>query len=125
MSEKKQEYSLNPLYRYKGRVHRVVDADTVDGYLDMGFNLFTLQRLRIDGFDAPETWRPRNEAERTHGKAATARAKELLEGMDLIFTTSKDIGIYGRYGASITLSGGRSFSEIMISEGFQKKETYE
>ena len=125
MSEKKYEYNLNTFYRYKGRVHRVVDADTVDAYLDMGFNLFTMQRLRIDGFDAPETWRPRNEAEKIHGKAATARAKELLTGMELIFTTSKDVGIYGRFGASITLPGGRSFSEVMIAEGFQKKEKYE
>ncbi len=125
MVEKKYEYNLNPFYKYKGRVHRVVDADTVDAYLDMGFNIFTLQRLRIDGFDAPETWRPRNAAENRHGKAATARAKELLDGHELIFTTSKAAGIYGRFGASITLSGGRSYSELMISEGFEKKDSYD
>jgi len=124
MVESKSTYVLNPFYVYKGRVHRVVDADTVDAYLDMGFNIFTLQRLRIDGFDAPETWRPRNEAEEIHGKAATARAKELLDGFELIFTTSKDVGIYGRFGASITLPGGRSFSDVMISEGFQKRDDY-
>jgi len=125
MVDKKTKYNLDPFYKYKGRVQRVVDADTVDAYLDMGFNIFTNQRLRIDGFDAPETWRPRNEAEEIHGKAATARAKELLEGFELVFTTSKSAGIYGRFGASITLPGGRSFSEVMISEGFVKKENYD
>ncbi len=125
MVNKKLKYKLDPFYKYKGRIHRVVDADTVDAYLDMGFNIFTEQRLRIDGFDAPETWRPRNELEEVHGKAATARAKELLEGFELIFTTSKSVGIYGRFGASITLPGGRSFSEVMISEGFEKKESYD
>jgi endonuclease YncB( thermonuclease family) len=122
--EKKLEYNLDPFYKYKGRIIRVVDADTMDVYLDMGFNMFTNQRLRIDDYDAPETWRPRNEAEKEHGLAATIRAKELLEGFELIFTTSKAVGIYGRFGASITLSDGRKFGEVMINEGFAKKETY-
>ena len=122
--EKKLEYNLDPFYKYKGRIIRVVDADTMDVYLDMGFNMFTNQRLRIDDFDAPETWRPRNEAEKEHGTAATTRAKELLEGQELIFITSKAVGIYGRFGASITLPDGRNFGEVMINEGFEKKEDY-
>ena len=125
MVEKKYEYNLNPFYQYKGRVHRVVDGDTVDAYLDMGFNMFTKQRLRIDSFDAPESWRPKSEAEKVHGEAAKARAIELLEGHELIFTTSKAVGIYGRFGTAITLPDGRKFGEVMISEGFEKKETYE
>lgn len=124
MVEKKYEYNLNPFYQYKGRIDRVVDGDTVDAYLDMGFNVYTKQRLRIDSFDAPESWRPKTEAEKVHGEAAKERAKELLEGFELIFTTSKAVGIYGRFGASITLPDGRKFSEVMISEGFQKKENY-
>jgi len=124
MVEKKYEYKINPFYRYKGVVDRVVDGDTVDVTLDVGFTIKVKQRLRIDGFDAPESWRPRNEAEKVHGEAAKERAKELLEGYELVFTTSKAVGIYGRYGASITLPGGRSYSELMISEGFEKKENY-
>ena len=120
----KYEYKLEPLYQYRGIVTRVVDADTVDAQLDMGFNIFTNQRLRIDGYDAPETWRPKSEAEKMHGEAATLRAKALLDGQELIFTTSKASGIYGRFGASITLPDGRNFSEVMISEGFAKKENY-
>ena len=125
MVEKKYEYSLNPFYNYKGRVIRVVDGDTVDAYLDMGFGIFMNQRLRIDSFDAPESWRPRNEAEKVHGEAAKARAKELLEGHELIFTTSKEIGMYGRYGTSITLPNGKKFGEVMVNEGFAKKKNYE
>lgn len=122
--EKKYEYKLDPLYIYKGIVNRVVDADTVDATLDMGFGMFTKQRLRIDDFDAPETWRPRNEAEKIHGKEATARAKELLEGKEVIFNTSKAVGIYGRFGASILLGDGTKYKEIMIKEGYEKKGTY-
>lgn len=125
MTEKKTEYILDPMYKYKGYVKRVVDGDTVDAVLDLGFGMTTEQRLRIDDFDAPESWRPRNEAEKIHGEAAKARAVELLMGKELIFITSKDIGIYGRYGASIILPDGTKFKDIMIQEGFQKKESYE
>jgi micrococcal nuclease len=103
-----------------------VDGDTVDAVLDLGFGMTTTQRLRLDEFDAPESWRPRNEAEKVHGEAAKARAIELLMGVDdLIFITSKDIGVYGRYGASIIFSDGTQFKDVMINEGFQKKDSYE
>jgi micrococcal nuclease len=126
MTDKKIEYTLDPMYKYRGVVKRVVDGDTVDVVLDLGFGMTTTQRLRLDDFDAPESWRPRNEAEKIHGEAAKKRAKELLEGVDgLIFITSKDIGVYGRYGASIILPDGTKFKDIMISEGYQKKDKYE
>lgn len=124
MVETNYSYSINPFYHYKGKVDRVVDGDTVDATVDVGFGIWVKQRFRIDGYDAPETFRPRNEAEKIHGKAATARAKELLEGKDLIFTTSKEIGVYGRYGASITLPDGTLFKDKMIQEGYSKKDEY-
>jgi len=111
-------------YAYKGIINRVVDADTMDVTLDMGFGMYTKQRLRIDGFDAPETWRPRNEEERKHGEAATKRAKELLDSDELIFKTEKLAGIYGRFSAEIILPDWQNFSDVMISEGYQKKKDY-
>lgn len=124
MTEKKFDYTINTFYKYKGYVKRVVDGDTVDAVLDLGFGMTTTQRLRIDAFDAPESWRPRNEAEKAHGLKAKARASELLMNKELIFHTSKDKGVYGRYGATITLPDGSDFAQIMINEGFEKKETY-
>ena len=124
MVEQKYNYKLNPFYRYKGYVANVVDGDTVDAIIDVGFGIIVNQRLRIDDFDAPESWRPRNEAEKQHGEEAKKRAKELLEGQEVIFTTSKAIGMYGRYGASIALSDGRLYKDIMINEGFAKKDEY-
>jgi endonuclease YncB( thermonuclease family) len=112
-------------YKYHGRVSRVVDADTVDADLDLGFGITMRQRFRIDEYDAPETWRPRNEAEKNHGIEATARAIQLLAEEDLVFITSKTIGIFGRYGAQIILKDGRDFGNVMIQEGFSKKEEYD
>jgi len=120
----KQGSSLTGLYQYKAKVIRVVDADTVDAELELGFGIKMTQRFRIDDYDAPETWRPRNESEYKHGALATKRAVELLLNKELLFRSSKIPGIYGRYGACIWLPDGRKFSEVMISEGFAKKEEY-
>ena len=118
------EYKIIDLYQYKGKIDRVVDADTVDASLDLGFGITMTQRFRINDYDAPETWKPRNEAEKAHGKEATARAIELLVGKEVLFQSSKVPGIYGRYGATIWLEDGQNYAEVMISEGFSKKETY-
>jgi endonuclease YncB( thermonuclease family) len=121
----KLKYKIETGYRYKGRVLRVVDADTVDATLDLGFGITFTQRFRIDAFDAPETWRPRNGAEEEHGERATRRAIELLMDKDLFFSTSKTAGIYGRYGAQIFLPDGRDYANLMILEGFAKLPEYE
>lgn len=113
------------LFTYRGIVKRVVDADTVDAQLDLGFGILMNQRFRIADYDAPETYRPKSLAEKEHGKAATERAVELLMGRLLIFKSTKVPGIYGRYGASITLPEGDDYAEKMISEGFAKKENYD
>ena len=121
----KIEYKLQDFYKYKAKILKVVDADTVDARIDLGFSTTVEQRFRIDSYDAPETWRPRNELEKEHGEKATKRAIQLLMDKNLIFITSKNAGIYGRYGAQIFLEDGRDFAKVMIQEGFAKKDSYE
>ena len=111
------------MYEYKGRVTNVVDADTVDVTLELGFGIKFSTRLWVDDYDAPETWRPRNEGELTHGTKATQRAKELLLHQDVVIKTTK-LGIYGRYGGSIALPDGNDYGTQMIKEGFEKKAHY-
>ena len=67
---------------------------------------------------------PSCEAEKIHGLKATKRTEILLSNNDFIIESSKVPGIYGRYGAKITFKDGRSFSDIMIAEGLQKREDY-
>ena len=119
-----QKFKLQDFYRYKATIVRVVDADTVDAIIDLGFGINVDRRFRIADFDAPETWRPRNDLENEHGTKATQRAIELLVDKDLVFITSKRAGIYGRYGAQIFLEDGRDYAKVMIQEGYQKRETY-
>jgi len=118
------DYRIIELYQYKGKVVRVVDADTVDAAVDMGFGITMTQRFRINDWDAPETYRPRNEAEKKHGTEATERAIELLMDKEILLKSTKVAGIYGRFGATIWLEDGRDYAEVMINEGFTKKKDY-
>jgi micrococcal nuclease len=111
------------MYEYNAKVTRVVDADTVDASVDLGFFISVNTRFRIQDYDAPETWRPRNEAEATHGHKATEFAKSLLVDVPIIIR-SYGIGIYGRFSAVITLPDGRDFATVMKEAGFSKLENY-
>ena len=65
------------MYEYKARLLRVVDGDTVDGMIDLGFNVWIKQRIRLYGVD---TWecRTRDKAEKKKGLAAKEFTKEML-----------------------------------------------
>ena len=108
------------MYTYKAKIINIVDADTVDAQVDVGFSITINHRFRLADYDAPETWRPKTESERNHGKKATQRAIELLENKTLKITTQKDMGIYGRYICSIELEDGKDYVTLMKEEGYSK-----
>ena len=77
------------MYQYKAHVIRIIDGDTVEAVVDLGFDVKITKNIRIIAeshpkFDTPETWRPKTEAERAHGKEATARATELLQDKEIL-----------------------------------------
>ena len=63
------------MYQYKAQVRQVIDADTIDVLIDLGFGVHTMQRLRLYGIDAPEM---KTEA----GKIAKEYVKSVLLGAD-------------------------------------------
>jgi micrococcal nuclease len=66
------------LYYYEGTVVRVVDGDTIDVDVDLGFGIvLKKKRLRFLGIDTPEK-RTRNLAEKKLGLQATARVEDLM-----------------------------------------------
>ena len=66
------------MYRYKVEVTRVVDGDTVDVDIDLGFGMtYKKQRVRLMGIDTPES-RTRDLVEKLFGKASKKHLKELL-----------------------------------------------
>jgi micrococcal nuclease len=113
------------MYEYEATVLRVVDGDTIDVQIDLGFSTFTKERLRIARLDTPETWRPKTEEERELGKLATADAERLLPvGSYIIVKTKKKggaKGARGRYIAEISVNG-KNFTDTMTSLGHNKME---
>ena len=66
------------MYEYRARVIKVIDGDTVDVDIDLGFGVWLKdERVRIMGIDTPES-RTRDKVEKKFGLAAKARLKELL-----------------------------------------------
>lgn len=100
---------MDKLYNYKViSVDKIVDGDTVDLTIDLGFNLIKKDRYRLMDYDAPETYRPKNENERLAG----LKVKEFLTAQiekyknNLIIKTYKDTDIYGRYSGLLTTIEG-------------------
>jgi micrococcal nuclease len=66
------------MFEYRATIIKVIDGDTVDVDIDLGFGMWIKdERVRIMGIDTPES-RTRDKVEKIFGKAASARLKELL-----------------------------------------------
>ena len=106
-------------------VNRVVDGDTIDVTIDLGFDLYKKERVRIAGVDTPEK-RTRDLDEKELGIDATNWMKEKLDGAisgddDLIIRTEL-VGGMGKYGRLLGWlyigDGETSLNEQMIEEGY-------
>jgi len=91
-------YSLldNMEYIYKIEVLRVIDGDTIDAEIDLGFDISIQKRIRLHGINAPEV-RTRDKEEKARGY----KAKEYLESIikqqnNVLYLKSMDKGKYGR-----------------------------
>ena len=106
-------------------IDKVVDGDTIDVTIDLGFDLYKKERVRIAGVDTPEK-RTRNLEEKALGLDATAWIKDKLEGAvdgddDLIIRTELDggVGKYGRLLGWLYIGDATvSLNEKMIDEGY-------
>ena len=110
------------MYEYYCKLKRVVDGDTVDVAIDLGFDIHHSARVRMMGIDTPES-RTRNLAEKALGLASKARLKEMLTGKKLKLKTSKEgKGKFGRILADVIAIDKKDGSEIncnqqLIEEG--------
>lgn len=112
------------MYEYKGYVTNVVDGDTVDVHIDLGFHIGFDDRLRLYGIDTAEIFRPRNEAEKEHGYAARDLVERFCVDKPCIIKTYKDKrGKYGRWLADIIVDGKSLVFELKAA-GMAKRENY-
>jgi len=89
------------MYEYFCKIQRVVDGDTVDISVNLGFDIWHNARVRMMGIDTPES-RTRNLEEKALGLASKARLKELLKGKKIKIVCSKEgKGKFGRILADV------------------------
>lgn len=116
---------VRPDYVYHGHVVRVIDGDTFEVVIQLGFDLTIQKNIRLKDFDTPETWRPRNEAEKLHGTKATEFVEDLIGGKDITLRSVK-FGKY-RYVADVFVfvDGVQlNLAEELAKAGLSKKEEY-
>ena len=106
-------------------INRVVDGDTIDVTIDLGFDLYKKERVRVAGVDTPEK-RTRDLEEKELGIHATNWLKEKLDGAisgddDLVIRTELvgGVGKYGRLLGWLYIGDAElSLNEQMITEGY-------
>ena len=111
-------------YIYKAKLDRVVDGDTVDALIDVGFDIWFKKRIRFKGVDTWES-RTRNLEEKALGLKAKARTKELLEEVSsksgYFRIKSYGLGKYGRVLADVFIQDKKGkticVNSQLISEG--------
>jgi micrococcal nuclease len=99
------------MYEYKARVVNVVDGDTVDAVIDLGFKVSINQRLRLDRIDTPERGEPGY-------VEAKAFVFDMVGGKEVTLKTYK-VSKWGYYLADILLQG-KSVSDALVSAGLAK-----
>ena len=107
------------MYNYKAKLLRVVDGDTIDAEIDLGFKIFIKERIRLMGIDTPES-RTRDLEEKERGLAAKDRVKELCPvGSTVMLRTTKDgRGKFGRILGEIFVEGVvQSVNKLLVEEG--------
>lgn len=107
-------------YRVK-KVLNVVDGDTIDVDIDLGFNVSYTQRVRLAGIDTPES-RTSDKAEKVLGLEVKYRLKELISGATtIIIRTEKPDSSekYGRILGWLFLDGAeQSVNHALVADGF-------
>ena len=106
-------------------INRVVDGDTLDCTIDLGFDLYKKERVRVAGVDTPEK-RTRDEEEKVLGYDATNWLKDKLEGAiagdDELVIRTELVGGVGKYGRLLGWlyvgTDELSLNEQMITEGY-------
>ena len=107
------------MYKYKAKVDRVIDGDTIEALVDLGFDTWKHVTIRFNGIDAWES-RTRDDEEKVKGLAAKARLTEILENADNKFILqSHGVGKFGRCLGDIRIND-TSVNLQLINEGHGK-----
>ena len=103
------------MYEYNCNVKRVVDGDTVDVIIDLGFDISYSSRVRLFGIDTPES-RTRDKDEKARGLISKDFLKSYLDKGGVVIRTRKDKkGKFGRILGEMVVED-ININELMIKE---------
>jgi micrococcal nuclease len=109
------------MYEYKVKeIVKVIDGDTIDLVLDLGFGLYKKERVRLGDIDAPET-RTRNPLEKEYGKAAKAYVENWFRNHSEFICKTEKEGKYGRTIGYVCNSDNIYINDAMIENGIAWK----
>jgi len=100
------------MYTYNAKLIRILDGDTVEADIDLGFDIHYVAKIRLAGINAPEMKTPQ-------GLPAKEHLANLLTNHDFVVTTklNKEFEKYGRVLGELSINGV-SINQQMITEGF-------
>ena len=102
------------MHEYRATVIRVIDGDTVDVDIDLGFYMTTRQRIRLAHIDAPE----KRGASKAAGLAATEFLKAILDTDQPVFIRTSKQGKFGRWLGELWFEEAfNSINQLMIDTG--------
>ena len=107
------------MYKYRALCIKVIDGDTIDAFVDLGFDLWTRKRIRLFGINTPEV-RTKNLEEKQKGIAAKGFLKLTLEKNNYEFILlSHGVGKYGRCLGELFIHD-INVNKLLIKEGHAK-----
>ena len=108
------------MYEYSAICERVVDGDTIDARVDLGFSVHVFIRIRLHEIDAPET-RTKNLEEKALGLRSKEYLKMIMDSCGGKFVLkSHGVGKFGRCLGTIYVHG-ENINLKMINEGYAKR----
>ena len=108
------------MYKYKAKLIRVIDGDTIEASIDLGFGLRYETTIRLYGINTPET-RTRDLEEKKAGIAAKDRLSELMEQCNYKFILqSHGVGKYGRCLGTLFIDD-TNVNVLLLEEGLAEK----
>jgi micrococcal nuclease len=110
------------MYKYNAELVRIVDGDTIDCVIDMGFKITTDQRIRLSKINTPETFRQKKDSDEYKAGMAAKDfvVKRFAENENkFVIETEKNPGVYGRYLGTIWFNDSEtSLNDELLEKGF-------
>jgi micrococcal nuclease len=100
------------MYEYNAQLQRVIDGDTIEVAIDLGFGTHRMEMLRLAGINAPEM----RGASKEDGEKAKAFLEEFLPDHFVVRTQQDKKEKYGRYLAEV-IAYGQNVNVLMINSG--------